>query len=118
MPTRTSRAPPWATLQRPLIKGGNGVTDPCQNYEGMDPESAYKAGRTLSWLKVKQREYRQSGARPAARLCADPPSAEPCLQPRRQRRDQSSISSAACRRPAPAEWCSTRRLTSSPRRTG
>lgn len=32
------------------------------NYEGMvakDPESAYKPGRTLSWLKVKQREYRK-----------------------------------------------------------
>jgi bifunctional non-homologous end joining protein LigD len=32
------------------------------NYEGMvakDPESAYKPGRALSWLKVKQREYRK-----------------------------------------------------------
>jgi ATP-dependent DNA ligase len=32
------------------------------NYEGMvakDPASAYKPGRTLSWLKVKQRDYRQ-----------------------------------------------------------
>jgi bifunctional non-homologous end joining protein LigD len=32
------------------------------NYEGMvakDPESAYTLGRTLSWLKVKQRGYRQ-----------------------------------------------------------
>jgi ATP-dependent DNA ligase len=32
------------------------------NYEGMvgkDPASAYTAGRTLSWLKVKQRGYRQ-----------------------------------------------------------
>jgi ATP-dependent DNA ligase len=32
------------------------------NYEGRvakDPESAYKPGRTLSWLKVKQREYRK-----------------------------------------------------------
>jgi ATP-dependent DNA ligase len=32
------------------------------NYEGMvakDPESAYMPGRTLSWLKVKQRAYRQ-----------------------------------------------------------
>jgi len=35
------------------------------NYEGMvakDPASAYTPGRTLSWLKVKQRNYRQ-GAR-------------------------------------------------------
>jgi bifunctional non-homologous end joining protein LigD len=32
------------------------------NYEGMvakDPASAYKPGRTLSWLKVKQRDYRK-----------------------------------------------------------
>jgi len=32
------------------------------NYEGMgakDPASAYTPGRTLSWLKVKQRGYRQ-----------------------------------------------------------
>jgi ATP-dependent DNA ligase len=32
------------------------------NYEGMvakDPASAYTPGRTLSWLKVKQRTYRQ-----------------------------------------------------------
>jgi bifunctional non-homologous end joining protein LigD len=32
------------------------------NYEGMvakDPESAYTPGRTLSWLKVRQRGYRQ-----------------------------------------------------------
>jgi hypothetical protein len=32
------------------------------NYEGMvakDPASAYTPGRTLSWLKVKQRDYRQ-----------------------------------------------------------
>ena len=32
------------------------------NYEGMvgkDPASAYMPGRTLSWLKVKQRGYRQ-----------------------------------------------------------
>jgi bifunctional non-homologous end joining protein LigD len=32
------------------------------NYKGMvakDPESAYMPGRTLSWLKVKQRGYRQ-----------------------------------------------------------
>ena len=32
------------------------------NYEGMvakDPDSAYAPGRTLSWLKVKQRGYRQ-----------------------------------------------------------
>jgi len=32
------------------------------NYEGMvakDLESAYTPGRTLSWLKVKQRGYRQ-----------------------------------------------------------
>jgi bifunctional non-homologous end joining protein LigD len=32
------------------------------NYEGMvakDPASAYTPGRTLSWLKVKQRNYRQ-----------------------------------------------------------
>ena len=32
------------------------------NYEGMvakDPASAYTAGRTLSWLKVKQKGYRQ-----------------------------------------------------------
>ena len=32
------------------------------NYEGMvakDPESAYTPGRTLAWLKVKQRDYRQ-----------------------------------------------------------
>ena len=32
------------------------------NYEGMvgkDPESPYKPGRTLSWLKLKQREYRK-----------------------------------------------------------
>ena len=32
------------------------------NYEGMvaqDPASAYTPGRTLSWLKVKQRAYRQ-----------------------------------------------------------
>jgi bifunctional non-homologous end joining protein LigD len=32
------------------------------NYEGMvakDPTSAYTSGRTLSWLKVKQRNYRQ-----------------------------------------------------------
>ena len=31
-------------------------------YEGMvgkDPESPYRPGRTLSWLKVKQREYRK-----------------------------------------------------------
>jgi hypothetical protein len=33
------------------------------NYEGMvakDPASAYTPGRTLSWLKVKQRGYRQA----------------------------------------------------------
>ena len=32
------------------------------NYEGMvatDPGSGYTPGRTLSWLKVKQRGYRQ-----------------------------------------------------------
>ena len=32
------------------------------NYEGMvakDPTSAYVPGRTLSWLKVKQRGYRR-----------------------------------------------------------
>ena len=32
------------------------------NYEGMvakDPASAYTPGRTLAWLKVKQRGYRQ-----------------------------------------------------------
>jgi ATP-dependent DNA ligase len=32
------------------------------NYKGMvakDPESAYTPGRPLSWLKVKQRGYRQ-----------------------------------------------------------
>ena len=32
------------------------------NYEGMvakDPASGYTPGRTLSWLKVKQRAYRQ-----------------------------------------------------------
>ena len=32
------------------------------NYEGMvakDAESAYTPGRTLSWFKVKQRDYRQ-----------------------------------------------------------
>jgi len=32
------------------------------NYEGMvgkDPESPYKPGRSLLWLKVKQREYRK-----------------------------------------------------------
>jgi ATP-dependent DNA ligase len=31
-------------------------------YEGLvvkDPESPYVAGRTLKWLKVKQREYRE-----------------------------------------------------------
>jgi len=31
------------------------------NYEGMvakDPESAYTPGRTLSWLKVRQKDYR------------------------------------------------------------
>jgi bifunctional non-homologous end joining protein LigD len=35
---------------------------PRGNYEGMvgkDPASAYTPGRTLSWLKVKQRGYRQ-----------------------------------------------------------
>jgi bifunctional non-homologous end joining protein LigD len=33
-----------------------------RNYEGMvakDPASAYMPGRTLSWLKAKQRNYRQ-----------------------------------------------------------
>jgi hypothetical protein len=32
------------------------------NYEGMvakDPRSSYTPGRTLSWLKVRQRGYRQ-----------------------------------------------------------
>jgi len=36
------------------------------NYEGMvakDPTSAYTPGRTLSWLKVKQRGYRQEARR-------------------------------------------------------
>jgi ATP-dependent DNA ligase len=35
------------------------------NYEGMvakDPASAYTPGRTLSWLKVKRRNYRQEGS--------------------------------------------------------
>jgi bifunctional non-homologous end joining protein LigD len=33
------------------------------NYEGLvgkDPESPYKPGRTLSWLKLKQRDYRKA----------------------------------------------------------
>ncbi len=32
-----------------------------RGYEGLvakDPQSPYRAGRTLSWLKVKQRNYR------------------------------------------------------------
>jgi bifunctional non-homologous end joining protein LigD len=29
-----------------------------EGYVGKDPESAYRGGRTLSWLKVKQRDYR------------------------------------------------------------
>jgi ATP-dependent DNA ligase len=40
------------------------------NYEGMgakDPESAYTPGRTLSWLKVKQRGYRKE----ARTLCGE-----------------------------------------------
>jgi bifunctional non-homologous end joining protein LigD len=30
-----------------------------EDYVGKDPESPYVAGRTLKWLKVKQREYRR-----------------------------------------------------------
>lgn len=39
----------------------------CEGYVAKDPESAYVAGRTVKWLKVKQRDYRVE-ARGWARL--------------------------------------------------
>jgi ATP-dependent DNA ligase len=30
-----------------------------EGYVAKDPESPYKSGRTLSWLKVKQANYRE-----------------------------------------------------------
>ena len=49
--------------RRPLANGLEAWDEVLgSNYEGMvakDPASAYTPGRTRSWLKVKQRAYRQ-----------------------------------------------------------
>lgn len=48
---------PARRLMRPRALGGS-ATPRVGSYVAKDPESPYVAGRTLKWLKVKQKEYR------------------------------------------------------------
>ena len=64
----TCSRPKWTAIGSSSLRGASpndGITAWAEalerGYEGMvakDPASPYRGGRTLSWLKVKQRDYR------------------------------------------------------------